>query len=131
MREPGEAGEPSARARPQPVVRVERDLLRLDGTLAEVRGEYQPVPRPMRRVSATKGAPTFAVVMLEDGTHVYLEPNDAPSAEPCAPGERAQFAGKHVIVHGVVHRYMPSKGQSLLAPCVSGVDVIELDASEQ
>lgn len=36
VREAGEAGEPSARARPQPVVRVERDLLRLDGTLAEV-----------------------------------------------------------------------------------------------
>lgn len=60
----------------------------------EVRGEYRPVPPPVRG-SPTKDAPaTFAVVALKDGTR------------------------------GTLHRYMPSKGQGLLAPCVSGAGMI-------
>jgi hypothetical protein len=88
-----------------------------------VQGEYRPVPPPVHGTPKKDPPATFAVVALKDGTRVYIEPNDEPSAERSAE-ERKLFAGQRVVVRGTLHRYMPSKGQGLMAPCVSDVGMI-------
>lgn len=106
-----------------PDVTVGSDLGLHDGREALVRGTYRAVPRPVR--AAARELPTDrAVVVLADDTRVWLEPVDEPgSVRPSE--ERARLEGRAVVVRGVVHQYMPSRGQAPLAPCVRDAALVD------
>lgn len=103
-------------------VRTAADLDDLDGRPAEVVGEYREVPRPVRGMDP--GPPEYAVVVLDDGTEVFLGVFATPAAER-SETERRRFHGRRVRVAGTVHRRMPNVGQGPLDPCVTDVERIE------
>jgi hypothetical protein len=86
-------------------------------------GQYRSIIAPSKG-TPLKGAPEdFAVIVLEDGTEVFIEPMDSPRALR-SPKERQQFNGKKVRVRGTAYRTMPSQGESLVAPCIDSVYLI-------
>jgi hypothetical protein len=103
-----------------PEVRTRDDIARLNGTVATVHGTYRALPRPMKG-TLDEGPPNeCAALELDDGTFVYLEPQDAAaSARPVAELER--FDGSPVAARGTIHKVMPSKGQSLINSCLADV----------
>jgi len=108
------------------VVRAMDDLVRHDGERAIVAGRYRCVERPIRGIVRERRPADHAVIDLKDGTKVFLEPFD--SGEGLRPeAERARFEGKTVQVHGIVHKRMPARGQSPLAPCISDITRIRED----
>jgi hypothetical protein len=103
-----------------PHVRSAGDIARHDRSPVIVEGRYEAIARP-RKGGAPPGAPhELAVVVLEDGTRIYLEPLDSEHAVR-PRDERHRFDGQAVQVTGVMHAIMPSRGQSLIAPCLSAV----------
>lgn len=100
-----------------------RDIARLDGHRAIAVGQYCAVEMPVRGVVKKPRPKDRAVLKLEDGTRVYLEPlNSSKSQRPI--GELECFDSKKVRVQGVLHAQMPSEGQSLIAPCIAEVEEI-------
>lgn len=66
-------------------------------------------------------------MMLTDTTRVYLEPFDSDQSQ--RPSSELQaFDHKRVRVRGTLHAQMPSRGESLIAPCIAGVEQIEEEA---
>jgi hypothetical protein len=96
------------------------DIARLDGKRAVAVGQYLAIERPIRGVAKKPGPKDRALLELEDGTKVYLEPLDSSESQRPA-GELQRFDRKRVRVQGVFHARMPSKGQSLTAPCITDV----------
>lgn len=111
-------------ASPLPLVTTSTDLAGFDGVEALVQGTYRAVPRPVR--GSDQGRPLDrAVVVLDDGARVYLEPLDEPtSIRP--DDERERLEGRWIAVRGIVHEYMPSRGQAPLSPCVHHIDLLEV-----
>lgn len=94
------------------------DLARYDGQVVRAVGLYTAIAAP-RKGPPAPGAPLdHAVLVLPDGTRVYLEAFGTAQARRPA-GERARFDGRRIIITGVAHKIMPSSGQSLVAPCLS------------
>lgn len=92
-----------------------------DGARVRVAGVYRAVPRPIKG-QPKPGAPAeHALLELDDGVRLWLEPNDRPEAIRAAE-ERARCDGRRVTATGVAHRIMPSAGAGLLAPCLSDVE---------
>jgi hypothetical protein len=93
---------------------------------ATVLGRYRSIVAP-RKGPPLPGAPKDrAVIVLNDGIEVFLEPMDSPNAVRPAE-ERQQFEGKKVRVTGTAYRIMPSQGESLIAPCICDVSLIVED----
>jgi hypothetical protein len=106
-----------------PHVRSSGDVKRHDGSRVIAEGRYEAIARP-RKGGPASGAPhELAVVVLDDGTRVYLEPIDAESAVR-SRDERQRWDGQQVQVAATIHGIMPSRGQSLIAPCLSEVQSI-------
>jgi hypothetical protein len=102
-----------------PTVRVAADMRRFEGRAVIAIGAYRAVAMPVK--GAVSGGPKLhAVVQLEDGTDVYIEPLDSRESRRKAT-ELRRFEGRRVRVHGVAHSVMPSQGQGLIAPCLSHV----------
>jgi len=104
----------------RPVVRNIADISAHDGQLVTVHGEYRVIPMPQKGESDSDSPLEYGVIMLADGTGVFLETYNTPEAVRL-PEERRRFEGKEVRVTGTAHRIMPSRGASLLAPCISSV----------
>lgn len=99
------------------------DLDTYDGQQVTVVGHYRSVVRPRKGPPAENGEKECAVVVLADGAEVFLEALDSPAAVR-PRSERRQFDGKQICATGTAHKIMPSRGQGLLAPCLSGVGQI-------
>lgn len=99
------------------------DLKQFDGQLVVAHGIYRAVARPVK--GALRSEPKDrAVLQLDDGTDVYLEPLDSQRS-PRAAAELRRFDARRVRVEGTAHQQMPARGQSLIAPCLAGVTLIE------
>lgn len=96
---------------------------RADGLPVVAVGRYVAVPRPVKGISPLPRPADHAVLLFDDGTGVYLEPLDSP-ASTRPEDERARFDGRRVRVTGVAHQRMPSRGASLVDPCLSEVTEI-------
>jgi hypothetical protein len=106
----------------RPDVHTGEALAGADGREITLYGQYIASARPIR---GGRGArPTDrAFVLLVDGTQVWLEPLDQPTS--IRPDAERQLDGLAVRVRGQAHRIMPAVGQSLLAPCLTGVHDLE------
>lgn len=105
------------------IVRTAEELKRQDGQQAEVEGRYCAVERPMRGVAQKPRPKDHALLVLDDGAHVYLEPFDSPASRR-QETELKQFDGKRVRVSGTAYFRMPARGESPLAPCVAAIGQI-------
>src|SRR5215471_10164271 len=101
----------------------------MDGKRLITIGRYCSVPRPIKGVVSKNVPKDRALLELEDGIEVYLEPLDSPKSKRPRK-ELQQFDGKRVRVLGEVHAIMPSRGEGLLAPCISNVSQIVEDREQ-
>ena len=99
------------------------DLRSADGIFVTAYGRYAAVPFPVRGGSRDLPADR-AVIVLNDGTPLWLEPLDQ-QASVRAEDERRRLDGVLVRVHGLLHRVMPSIGQGVLEPCLTEVRDLE------
>lgn len=106
-----------------PQVRSTADIKRYNRTFVVAEGRYEGIARPRKGGAAADAPRELGSVVLDDDTRVYLEPMDSEIAVR-PPEERRQWDGKQVKVAGVIHSIMPSRGQSLIAPCLSDVQSI-------
>jgi len=105
-------------------VRTRAELIAASGSPVVAHGRYEARMRPVRGTLARPRPLDRAVIVLEDGLAVWLEPLDAPaSVRPAA--ERERFDRTAVRALGIAHEVMPAAGQSPLAPCLSGVHGLE------
>jgi hypothetical protein len=112
------------------IVKTHADLERCDRQDSEVIGRYEAVAAPRKKEPHGKTnderSKDRAVVRLDDGTEVFLEPMNSPRAKRTQE-ERKRFLLKRVRVKGTAYRTMPDFDlQSLIAPCISDVTAIEL-----
>jgi hypothetical protein len=108
-------------------VRTREELVAASGSPVVLHGRYQARPRPIRGTLPPSGPADRAVIVLDDGLAVWLEPLDeAASVRPAA--ERERFDGAAAQARGVVHEVMPARGESPLAPCLSGIEALEEEA---
>ena len=103
-------------------VRNLKDILRLDGTRGQVFGEYRVIHRPTRGNAPSRE--DYAVVLLTDGTSLYLETFATPQAQR-PPAERRRFNGRRVRVVGTIRRRMPNVGQGPVAPSIDDIRSIQ------
>jgi hypothetical protein len=102
------------------IVRSAEELKRRDGQQAEVAGRYCAVERPMKGIVRKPRPKDHALLLLDDGAHVFLEPFDSPASQ--RPGnELGQFDGKRVRVTGILYHRMPAHGESPIAPCIAEI----------
>lgn len=112
--------------KPTPITTL-GELQAHDGERVIVSGCYQAVALPRQGGSDPEAARERAVVVLDDATQIYLEPLEDPaSVRPL--DERLRFDTRRVHVHGRIRRWMPSRGEGLLAPCLTEITEIELEA---
>lgn len=108
-------------------IRTMEDLIRHTGERGDAVGRYRSVERPIPGFVTKPRPADHAVIDLEDGTKVFLEPLDSRKGLR-SKAERARFEGKLVRVRGIAHRIMPSRGQSLAAPCMADItDISRVD----
>jgi hypothetical protein len=108
-------------------VRTRQELIEASGSTIVAHGRYEARSAPVRGTSPPPLPVDRAVIVLEDGTAVWLEPLDAlASLRPA--DERERFDGVAVRVRGIAHELMPYEGESPLAPCLSGVHDLEEEA---
>ena len=99
------------------------EIVQLEGKRAVARGRYRAIQKPIKGIPKPNVPAECAVLDLMDGTTLFLEALD--SARSLRPsGELNRFDGRMVRVKGVLHSQMPSRGQSLVAPCISDIDEI-------
>lgn len=107
-------------------VRTRAELIAESGRPVVAHGRYEARVRPVRGTLPPPRPIDHAVIVLDDGLGVWLEPLDSPaSTRPAA--ERERLDGKAVRARGIAHEVMPAAGQSPLAPCLSGVHSLEED----
>ena len=104
------------------------DFKALDGRPVIAFGVYRAVALPVKGEQRRERPRDRAVLQLDDGTEVYLEALDARRSRR-APSEARRFDGKRVSVRGIAHALMPSRGQGLVAPCLSDVTSIQGEES--
>ena len=114
---------------PIDIVRTEAELVQRDCTMVDAIGRYEAMPLPVRGTLPNTLPRDRAAIVLSDGVRVYVEALDAEGSVRSAD-ERARFDGKLVRVRGTARKVMPASGQSLMAPCISGVvDITEAGAA--
>ena len=109
-----------------PNVRTLVDLDRLDGRVVVAVGVYRAIAQPIKGRARREAKKDRAVLRLDDGLDVYLEPLDAPASRRVA-SELRRFDGQRVRAQGRAHKLMPSRGEGLIAPCLADVTRIERD----
>jgi len=109
------------------IVRTAEELKRRDGQQAEVAGRYCAVERPMKGTVRKPRPRNHAVLVLDDGAHVYLEPFESPASQR-PESELTQFDGKRVRVTGIAFHRMPARGESPVGPCVADITQIQEEA---
>jgi hypothetical protein len=107
----------------EPLVRQGTDFAAHDGKRVTAAGRYQSVVAPQKGAAAPDVPKDRALLVLEDGTEIFLEPMDSPKALRSA-AERRQLEGKKIHATGTAHRIMPSRGESVIAPCLSDVSAV-------
>jgi len=108
-------------------VRTRDELVAADGGSVVAHVRYEARPRPVRGTQPPARPVDRAVIVLEDGLAVWLEPLDEPGSVRPA-GERDRFVGAAVTVRGTAHERMPAAGESPLASCLSSVHDLEEEA---
>lgn len=103
-------------------IRNAADLTRFDRSLCDVYGAYRVIPRPARGDMVTPE--DYAVIVLDDGTELFLETFGLPQAQRDEK-ERSKFNGASVHIVGTAYLRMPTIGQGPLAPCVCDILTIE------
>lgn len=103
-----------------PVITSLEDIKRYDGQLVSVEGTYEAVPRPVRGIRPPNEKETHAVITIDTGLLIFLEPIHTSKAHRGFI-ERARFDRTRVTATGILRRVMPSPGQGLGAPCLSPV----------
>jgi hypothetical protein len=112
------------------IIQTHKDIVRLNGQQAEVVGRYHAVERPIKGITRKPRPKDHALLELEDGTKVYLEPFESPDSQR-PPKELSQFDGKRVRVTGIAYKFMPARAESPLAPCVAEItQIAEGDLAE-
>jgi hypothetical protein len=107
-------------------VRRRSDIAEHDGERVVVLGSYRSLAAPRKGPPEPNAPKDHAVIILTDGTEVFLEPLHSPKAER-SPKERRRLEGKNVRVSGTAHKIMPSRGESLISPCIGDVTRIVED----
>jgi hypothetical protein len=110
------------------IVRTQQELHRLTGQPAEVAGRYYAVERPVKGIVRKPRPKDHALLLLEDGVRVYLEPFESPASQRPAD-ELRQFEGKRVRVTGIAYERMPARGESPLSPCIAEITQIREEES--
>lgn len=87
-------------------------------------GRYRAVQRPRQGPPDPHAPCDRAVLVLDDGTEVFLEPLDESASLRPQP-ERRRLDGRRVRVCGTAFKLMPSRGEGLIAPCIAGIEEIE------
>lgn len=108
-------------------VRTLPELVAASGSPVVAHGRYEAQPVPVRGVAPPPRPADRAVLVLDDGTDVWLEPLDAEASVREAD-ERERLEGKAVRAAGIAHERMPAAGESLVAPCLSDVSSLEEEA---
>lgn len=117
----------SHQAEPE-LVRERADIERLDGEVATVVGRYEAIAAPTKGLPDPSAERDRAWVVLDDGLQVYLEAMDDPRAQRPAE-ELDRLDGQEVRATGVLHRYMPAEGASLISPCVTDIERIDAEGA--
>lgn len=117
------SGRNASRAARTAIVHGHADIERLDGRRVEASGRYEAITRPRQGPPAADAPRDHAVIVLGDGSRIYLEALGTPAAQRPA-AEREAFDGRDVRVSGTARRQMPAAGATLLAPCLEGVAVL-------
>lgn len=105
------------------LVKTKEDLTRLDGQAVVAIGLYEAIPQPMKGQLQKELPKDHAVLRLVDGTKVYLEALDSRRSRR-REAELTRFNSRRVYVHGIAHKQMPARGESLIAPCLSEISEI-------
>jgi hypothetical protein len=108
-------------------VRTQDELIAASGSPVVAHGRYEARQVPVRGIAPPPRPVDRAVVVLDDGVAVWLEPLDRPESVR-RDDERERFHGSAVTVRGTAHERMPAQGESPLAPCLSGVHDLEEEA---
>jgi hypothetical protein len=108
------------------IVRTQQELIQMNGQPAVVAGRYRAVERPIKGIVRQPRPKDHALLQLEDGAQVYLEPFDSPASQRPAT-ELHRFDGKLVQITGIAYKRMPARGESPLAPCVAEITQIRED----
>ena len=106
-----------------PDVREAADIAATDGRVATVYGRYTARAAPVRGAHRKRQADR-ATVVLADGTAIWLEPLTWPESVRPAE-ERHRLDGRPVRARGRLHARMPARGESLVAPCLARVSLLE------
>jgi len=105
------------------------DISAHDGKAVVVWGEYRAIPMPIKGGEAPGTKLSHGLLLLEDGTEVFLETYNTPQSIR-SPDERRHLNHKQVAVHGIVHRLMPVRGQGLMEPSINNIQaIVELPGS--
>lgn len=107
-------------------VRSAAQLRQLDQQHVVAIGIYRAIARPSKGVQKRESIRDHAVVRLDDDTDVFLESLDARTSHR-DKNEVRRFESKRVRVYGIAHAVMPSRGESLIAPCLSDIVAIRED----
>ncbi len=104
-------------------VMTRADLDRFDRRRVTVVGVYRAITQPIKGAHQRDAEKDRAVLQLDDGTEIFLEPLDSLQSRRAA-AETREFDGKRVCVEGTAHALMPARGESLVAPCLVEVTSI-------
>jgi hypothetical protein len=103
-------------------VHTAEEVARAAGREVVAHGRYEAAPRPRKGTAPNLSPFDRAVLRLDDGARLWLEPLEAPASVRPA-GERERLDGRAVRARGVAHRVMPASGASVLDPCLADVHV--------
>ena len=106
-----------------PVVERLDALVARDGLLVTACGRYRAIAEPRQGPPDPDAPRDRGVIILADGTEVFIEPMDSPAARR-SHEERERFDGKRVCMTGIARKIMPAQGQSLIDPCIEHVSGI-------
>jgi hypothetical protein len=106
-------------------VTTREEFDRADGRAVEAVGVYEAVAKPRKGPPDPSAPRDHAVIVLADGTRVWIEPTHSPSATR-SEQERRRLDGRRTRAAGTARRRMPAKGASLIAPCLQDVRSVEL-----
>jgi len=115
----------SASDQPLPLVTSGDEVEQHVSTYVAVEGVYEQQDVRMRPVDP--GEQRFeghVALVLDDGTHVYLYPQQEPEARR-SEEERGRFEHRRVRATGLLFATNPGPGTVIDAPCLADISLIE------
>jgi hypothetical protein len=109
---------------PLPVVSSGDDVKHHVSTYVSVEGVYEQQDVRMMRVDPEELFEGHAAIVLDDGTRVYLYPQQDPEARR-SPEERERFEHRRVRVTGLLFATNPGPGAVIQAPLLADISSIE------